>query len=384
MYKKYIINALLLIAAMVVVSSCEKTNSMHEPYLENGEVTYRAKPDSSYAQGGFLRAKINWKIDKDEKITKSIISWNNGAGSMNVDLDRTDGNVWFSAMIEDLEEGSYFFELTNTDGQGNFSIPVKFETVVFGDLYVQSLKNRTVQRIVSPYNFPDSPEIKGAVITFGPAPEGLLGSIFEYTKMDGNQVSLEIAPTDMGLSLDDIDISKPVFIKSGFTPSDNALDIVYSERNEYMLERKWNVALGKAVTASQAGDYGTSFSTITNGDTDTNWPKILYINDGGVGDLWIEVDLGEVFDISKIVLFDRAGCCEMLKNYHIFISDVPFYESTVPGIQAQEGVVDMYVQTDPKTVQEFNDLNLTGRYIRIQNHLTSDVELGLGEIQVFN
>ena len=382
-YKYYLNKTIFLIALIVVFSSCEETNSLHERYLEEGEITYRAKPDSTFAQGGFKRAKINWKIEKDHKITKSIISWNSGENSLEVDLDRTNDDVWFSKILDSLDEGSYFFSLVNTDNQGNTSIPVEFETVVFGDLYVQSLKNRIVHKDVSPYNFPDSEEIKGAEITFGSAPEGLLNSIFEYSLMDGSTTSVVVAPAEMGLSIEDIDITKPVYIKSAYKPSENALDTVYTDKTEYMLTRRWNVALGKTVTSSSQG-WGTVNSTATDGDLNSNWPNVVHTDDPSGVDTWVEVDLGEIYDISRITVIDRGDCCQVNNNFHVFVSENQFASSTVEGIQAQEGVVDFYTSGQANVIQEYSDLTITGRYVRIQNHDLEDGQLAIGEIVVIN
>jgi len=99
---------------------------------------------------------------------------------------------------------------------------------------------------------------------------------------------------------------------------------------------------------------------------------------------WWEVDLGEIIDIEGILITNRVDCCEgRLRNYYVFVSDVPFTSTDIDTTLAQSGVWSQLYDIEPLPDTLITP-NITGRYIRTQlNNKTSAGRLNLVEVQVF-
>jgi hypothetical protein len=85
-----------------------------------------------------------------------------------------------------------------------------------------------------------------------------------------------------------------------------------------------------------------------------------------VSDAWWEVDLGEVYDIDHITLWNRTDCCtDRLREFYVFVSDVPFDVKDIKNTLTQDGVTSIY---EPGTAGRRIDIPVerSGRYVRIQ------------------
>lgn len=144
-----------------------------------------------------------------------------------------------------------------------------------------------------------------------------------------------------------------------------------------------NLALIKYATAS-AEAWGTLALNAVDGNTNSNYPNIIHTDEAIGEDSWFEVDLGEIYNIRQVNVWNRTDCCgDRLSNYHIFISEVPFTSSTTPGIIAQSGVIDIHETTQAGSPTKLKDINVSGRYVRIQQHSTDSQVIAIGELEVY-
>ena len=141
-----------------------------------------------------------------------------------------------------------------------------------------------------------------------------------------------------------------------------------------------NLALGKVSTqhstqlnaeASRANDGNTNGDFWNaNSTTLTNW----------VPNSWWEVDLGAISDIESINIWNRSDCCEnILSDYYVLVSDVPFSSANLNGTINQVGVSNYYEAT-PATFPSSIPINRTGRYVRVQ--LAGFTFLAIAEVEV--
>jgi hypothetical protein len=149
---------------------------------------------------------------------------------------------------------------------------------------------------------------------------------------------------------------------------------------------KDNIAFGKS--ARQSSDLDARYAgagKAVDGNIDAN----LKMNDAkssvshtqGEASPWWEVDLGAVYDIGKVVIWNRKDCCwDRLQGFVVSTSETPF-NSQQAGSQLGP--------FSPWSAQEMNhtvDVNKKGRYVRVS--LPTDTrnprrELSLTEVQVF-
>lgn len=144
-----------------------------------------------------------------------------------------------------------------------------------------------------------------------------------------------------------------------------------------------NLALNKPSKASSEA-YGTFASTANDGSTNSNYPNIVHTADPIGVDSWWEVDLEDVYYIRQVNIYNRTDCCsELLTNYHVFISEVPFTDNSVSAIKAQQDVTDIFQTSIAGHPTKLNDINVMGRYVRIQFDSTDAQFLEIGEVEVY-
>ncbi len=142
-----------------------------------------------------------------------------------------------------------------------------------------------------------------------------------------------------------------------------------------------NIALNKP-TSQTSTQFGASSSRAVDGNKDGDfWNGNSVSLTNWTNNPWWQVDLGQVSEIKDIKIWNRTDCCQnSLKNYHIFISNVPFNSTNLNNTINQNGVQNIYRSStagSPTTIS----INGTGRYVRIQ--LAGQGFLGLTEVEIF-
>lgn len=134
-----------------------------------------------------------------------------------------------------------------------------------------------------------------------------------------------------------------------------------------------NVALNKTAIQSTT-DFGGSASRAVDGNTSGRYgDRSVTHTRGAAGNHWWRVDLGAVYDISQINVFNRTDCCNSrLDGGIVYFGN---NNSIDPADYARLGEL-----TGSTSVQSFNDVNGTGRYVMIIKNDNST--LSLAEVQV--
>lgn len=146
-----------------------------------------------------------------------------------------------------------------------------------------------------------------------------------------------------------------------------------------------NLALNKPATQSSTFvQHGVTFSASRAVDGNTNgdfW--------GGASTSattyelrpWWQVDLGGIKAIDSIQLWRRTDCCpEMLRDFYVFVSDVPFTSTDLTATQNQAGVSSYHTSGDGGSPTTIN-VDRSGRYVRVQ--MAGSQHLTLAEVQVW-
>ncbi|ALJ05423.1 hypothetical protein APS56_09960 [Pseudalgibacter alginicilyticus] len=209
-------------------------NDLHQQYLDRGEIIYPAKPDSLISFSGENRIKLQWYVYSDLSIKTARIFWNDKADSLDISISVTPSQTdTISAIVENLPEGGYIFDVYNIDAYGNKSIPVIRTGKSLGDIYKSSLNNRNIL----------SYEITtdNLVLTMSSSdPADYIDSEFKY--YDSNNVVHEVKLSDndnlqsISISLEDIDISKNLQYRSVYQAFDNSIDLFYTDYAEFVIE----------------------------------------------------------------------------------------------------------------------------------------------------
>lgn len=370
-----------VVLAFLCFAACEDTAETFEEFTQDGEQVYIGAPLDIFSEPGFKRLQFNVVINADPKISKGLLRSSLGDIEHEFDVTRTQaGQDTITFVVNDLPEGQFNLNFWLQDNNGNQSIPKDFRAVVLGESYQAGF----VPRLPSASTATEGK----VVIDWGAVPDGVLATVLTYNDADGNMQTITIANEDTQTEIESFVSGATYTVKSMFKPSPKALDEFETNAAELTFPLA-NVALGKPVTSSSVGDPawgggGLDNSVAVDGIAPQGWPTVTHTNDMVGEDSWLQIDLEEVVDITRIEVYNRQDCCQdRLQNYHIFISEVPFVGNSVAEIQAQDGVTDIYSQEQAGQPSKFLDINVRGRYVRIQQHENDGTALSVGEIEVY-
>jgi len=224
---------LIITLALIAFYNCSEMNDLHQEYLDKGEAIYPAKPDSLISFSGHNRLKLQWFVQSDLSIKGARIFWNDKTDSLDIPITVTPNVIdTIGAVVENLPEGGYVFEVVNLDSYGNKSIPVVRSGKSLGDIYISSLNNRQILSYKTTTNN----------ITFTMSSSDPADYVYsEFMYFDSNNIERE-AKLDLDnletikIPLEDIDTSKNIQFRSVYQPFDNAIDLFYTEYAEFVIE----------------------------------------------------------------------------------------------------------------------------------------------------
>lgn len=136
--------AVIIILLALIESSCNKMDSTYRDFLKDGPITYTEKVDSVRAYAGRERMLLTWNPITDPRVTKVVISWSSGSGSIEVPIASEKDTL---TLIEGLEEGNYVFDLYTYDAADNRSVKAEVVGRVHGDVYESGLILRSVSQM---------------------------------------------------------------------------------------------------------------------------------------------------------------------------------------------------------------------------------------------
>jgi hypothetical protein len=138
-----------------------------------------------------------------------------------------------------------------------------------------------------------------------------------------------------------------------------------------------NVALRQRAEQSSTA-YGGTPDRAVDGDTDGRFfDGSVTHTSNGPGEWW-QVDLGQTFDISEIVVWNRTDCCaERLHDVLILVSDDPFPPTAVSDPTGWHAVIHGVAGRETRI-----PVAASGRYVRVQH--TAAEYLSLTEVEVWS
>jgi ribosomal protein L13 len=137
----------LVILSGVYLSSCKKMDDSYRQFVDKGETIYIAKADSIKIYGGRNRVEVTWLLLSDPKVTKYKLFWNNRRDSVEKSVTKTGEVDTVKAMLTNMSEGTYFFDIYLYDKLGNSSVKSTKSGRVYGERFQSSLLTRAYRSI---------------------------------------------------------------------------------------------------------------------------------------------------------------------------------------------------------------------------------------------
>jgi hypothetical protein len=167
--------------------------------------------------------------------------------------------------------------------------------------------------------------------------------------------------------------------RHGSYPDPVPADSIYEECDNCIdsLMPLENVALNKAATQSSTSHGGVPMRAV-DGNTDGNYGSSSITHTNNESEAWWEVDLGGVYDIDTIKVYNRTDCCSnRLSNFHVMVSNTPF----PAGLAGAQNTADWSEHVaDQAQQQNTFPVGVQGRYVRVQ--LVGSNSLSLAEVEV--
>jgi hypothetical protein len=132
----------LWVCLLACLAGCEDNNSLHQQYIDEGEIFYTGKCDSVKAFAGNERIKFTWLISSDPRINRTLIYWNEGKDSVEIPVIRTQKGSLQMETMQQITEGNYSFIFVTKDAKGHSSLNVEKSIQVYGPKYISFLDNR--------------------------------------------------------------------------------------------------------------------------------------------------------------------------------------------------------------------------------------------------
>jgi hypothetical protein len=177
-------------------------------------------------------------------------------------------------------------------------------------------------------------------------------------------------------------LSDATHIPLGFPESEDQVNFTVIDNNNSDCPILENLALSG--TATQSSDYsggGADANLAIDGNTSGNWYLDFSVSSTSWEvQPWWQVDLGDVYNIEEINVWNRTDCCtDFLGDYYILVSDVPFINGDLTDLLSQTGVANYHETTIAGTPSAL-PIGRSGRYVRIVSN--SPGFIALAELQV--
>ena len=327
---KYNWLVVFLLGIMLAVS-CSDLNETHLEYIKDGETIYVGKPMDVFSNSGNERIRINIIINSDPKISKGLITWNNGNEEYAFDINRTTEGIDTISTELNIAEGSYTFDIILLDNNGNSSLTYVHTALVYGEKYIASLRNRAVNEIDA---FPSYAVLKWAV-----AEPGMLETILTYVDINDETKQITVLPMDFETILEGCKTSGIFSLTTSYKPSEDALDIFSSKSEDFMLPsefllEKSNFNQVILPTDFSAECWGGAVSKLWNGNTGNgDWYHTGCVGDGTDGlPHHFTIDLGVTVGLTKFRIHPRQDCCQSRnpKHFQLWgVADISDAETTL-------------------------------------------------------
>ncbi len=135
--KQYLL--LFLFGLSQISLSCGDIESVHEQYL-NGETIYAGRLDTLTIRPGYYRAQLEGYTQFLGNSNQIIIEFNGTTQTLDINNDEE----IYAAILSELGEESYEFNVTTKDPDGNLSIPQTVAGFAIGDEFVSNQDPRGI------------------------------------------------------------------------------------------------------------------------------------------------------------------------------------------------------------------------------------------------
>ena len=360
--KMFITAVMTCVCAAVAMIGCDSMNSLHEEYLNRGEGIYIGIADSITMYPGYEKIKFRWKVNADPRIDNTLIYWNQRAESREIPIVRTtEGEMWLETELTGMKEAEYLFEFVIRDKEGNVSKPVEVLGEVYGEVFIENLRNRGIKeisRLETGETQIEWEEVNNRT---------LLYSVIEYQDINGVFVSLTIENYEDMTILEGLSTGDNIEIYAVHMP-EMGLETINSTKRRFVIPRFERLINKSMFTdAYKPGDN----TTPRPGNSPNAWKDTWPIGDNrDIRQLWDNHTRNDVFngfrgiyhadDMSnqwENAVFKFPHCYTFSMGVLAELTRLKFHPRTDAGAFTGHSprYFEVWATDEPKTVEDFAD-----------------------------
>ncbi len=305
--KKYL---LLMLIFFGIVSACSDMNDKHDLYLRDGEIIYIGRVDSAKILPGNSRFLLRYWIT-DNRAKELHIYWNQRRDSLMLPIPVHQPSDSIEALIGDIPEGNYTFQLVSSDETGLQSIPFEMLGNVYGERFASTL---LTDRFIKSVDY--DPDGQTVTLWWGsPSSIREIGVEIAYFEEDKEKV-VRLSNEDMGsvTVIENVNVEKEVTYRTMFLPEPAAIDTFFTDIKPITILQ--NVALNKPVKTSSNLNDSYSGAKAVDGNISTDDSRWISSSAEGL-EHWIEIDLGKEYSLYSFKLYKHLYNEFLLPNFII-------------------------------------------------------------------
>ena len=360
-----------IFALALAVSACDRQDDTYRQYVVNGGYNYPAKPAAIATQSGYLKVRLSWATPLDPAVKAVKVYWDNYADSMEVAYSSAvDGRV--EAVVGNLEDRSYTFNIVNFDGNGNRSLASEITVAPYGDGWLSTHAERKVLSAQKEGN--------DAVITMGSPMDEMVGTKFRYRNNAGAWVESEeiLDDEESVIILKDVLKGKYFEYQSAYCPKEG-IDTVWTGnwiKSNVPVSYNIDGNPSATVTANQVRDNYVP-GLILDGIKDSNssryfstnvssyakiFPKIIVIDTKKTGDSRMTFDCFKFYQDPD----PEGQTRRYIRSVYVYVSDTKFNpDDTNYSKNFGEPAVRANLNQNEAVQVALPENGVTGRYIAI-------------------
>lgn len=293
---KYLYKIVLILCIILTGGACTGQLDTIQEYLDAGETIYAAKMDSVTIRAGHNRVEVMGVLKYGMNTTKCVIKWLPNNDSLVVPIQRIEPIDTFRVFVENLQEGTYQFDVFTFDKSGNASIKTSIGGKTYGERYISSLRVRSLLSVaVSGENL---------LLNFSSEMVDALKTKIYYLDSSGKDKVLDIIRGNNQLQISDWKPKGAYEVRTYYVPEANAVDTffvtetgIFPEKIVEMDKTKFSeVVLDNDIPLNV---YGGALSKAWDGIIDSN--NFAHSNDGTpvTYPAWFTFDLGEKAQLKR-------------------------------------------------------------------------------------
>jgi hypothetical protein len=319
---KLTINIAVALIITFAMAGCKKYGDDYKSFLNDKETVYPGLVKNIGYKAGNLRTALYWNPSPDPTISKYVVTWNNGASSMEVPATSSDPAELITVVVPNLNEYVYAFHITSYDKNGNKSVGIELNNVrVYGPTYVSTLLNRSYNA-ANPYEFNQDGSLK---LNFNRRDTMNLSTTIRYTNTSGVLENRELAANDNSIVIPNYKLNTPIQYRSSYAPEPGSYDAFnvsqFADFPTIIKITQCDKSLFKVFKLpTDVGDeYGWKMENLWDNNTGANGGDPAGFHTGGSGlPQWFTLDLGQTAQIDNFRLWQRDNALYNVGNPKVF------------------------------------------------------------------